>query len=116
MKADVRITGVFKDDSKPPKAVNLAFSMSRPEFLALIKPELEKTIRQTHEVIEKSNCKPSEIHHLVLVGGSCRIPAIRDRLQEEFGLVPDLDEDVLDLSVAVGAAMMAMSAGPPRTA
>src|SRR5205807_1985320 len=52
-----------------------------------------------------------EIDYLVLVGGSCRVPAIARRLEATFGLKPELDEDILDLSVGVGAALIAMTAG-----
>lgn len=110
-KADVRVPGVFKDDSTPPKAVQLAFSMTVKEFNELIDPEISKTIRQTHEVLQKAGRRADEVHRLVLVGGSSRIPSIRERLQAEFGLEPQYDEDVLDLSVAVGAAMIGAISG-----
>jgi len=125
-KADLRIPGVFKDDSSPPKAVQLSFTLAQKEFLELIEPEIAKTLRETCEVLERANVLPkgtetiddglkekirSEIDFLVLVGGSCRLSAVRRRLEETFGLPPQFDEDVLDLSVAIGAAMIAATSG-----
>lgn len=125
-KADLRISGVFKDDSSPPKSVQLSFTLTQSEFLELIEPEIAKTIRETCEVLQRANVLPQgteiiddalkekiqrEVDFLVLVGGSCRLPAIRQRLQEAFGLEPQFDEDVLDLSVAIGAAMIAATSG-----
>jgi molecular chaperone DnaK (HSP70) len=111
VKADVSVPGIFKDDSKPPKSVNLRFSVLLKDFLTWIEPEIDKTMRQTREVVARANLEPKDINHLVLVGGSCRIPAIRARLHDELGLEPAYDEDVLDLSVAVGAALFAQTAG-----
>lgn len=110
-KADIRKNGIFKDDSSPPKTVQLAFSLTEPEFRAMIQSDIDKTIRETKAVLQKANQTPADIDYLVLVGGSSRIPAIREQLQEAFGLEPQFDEDVLDLSVAAGAAMMASTSG-----
>ena len=108
-KASVRIPTVFKDDAG--KGVQLNFAMAQSEFLELIEPEIAETIRETGRVLEKAKLKPDL---LVLVGGSCRIHAIQQRLEQEFGIPPEITEnfdDVLDLSVAVGAAMVAAAAG-----
>jgi actin-like ATPase involved in cell morphogenesis len=107
VKGDIRVSNVFKDDSKPPKAVQLTFSMTAKEFCDLIEPELASTIRETRKVLESAKMTPKDIDVLLLVGGSCRIDAVQKRLKAEIGLDPQYDEDVLDLSVAVGAAMVA---------
>ncbi len=110
-KGDIRVPAVFKDDSSPPKAVQLSYSMSRADFLKLIEPEIAKTIDQSKKVLDSANVSPDDLDFLVLVGGSCRLQVIHDRLKEEFKLEPQFNEDVLDLSVAVGAAMVAAAAG-----
>ncbi|QDU18946.1 Hsp70 family protein [Urbifossiella limnaea] len=128
LRADVRAPGVFKDDSTPPKSVQLAFTLTRKDFLEMIEPDLARTMRQTLDVLVAAELVPAgstlplpeplraklreAIDSLVLVGGSCRVPAVRERLASDFGLEPEeIDEDVLDLSVAVGAAMVAVIAG-----
>lgn len=110
-KANIRENGVFKDDSSPPKNVLLSFSLTEPEFRTMIEPEIKLTIDETRKVLDKAGMAPSDVDYLVLVGGSSRIPAIRGRLKQEFGLEPQFDEDVLDLSVAAGAAMIAAASG-----
>ena len=110
-KAELRMPGIFRDDSTPPKAVSMAFAITRQEFLDLIENELNETITATRAVLTKAGCQTSEINHLVLVGGSSRIPVIHERLEKEFGLKPVCDEDTLDLSVAIGAAMAASQMG-----
>lgn len=110
-KADVRKNGIFQDDSKPAKMVQLSFSMTEAEFREIIESDINRTIQATRNVLEKAGQTAADVDYLVLVGGSSRIPAIRERLQQEFGLEPQFDEDVLDLSVAAGAAMMAATSG-----
>lgn len=110
-RADVIQASVFQDDSQPRRAVQLRFSMTQGEFRELIKPEVDETIRETRRVLAEAKVAPEDVGMLVLVGGSCRIVAIRERLKSEFGIEPQYDEDVLDLSVAVGAAAVARTFG-----
>lgn len=120
-KADLRMPGIFRDDSEPSKSVSMAFSISRAEFLESIKDEINETISATKAVLAKAGClsnpgaksenDPNAVHQLVLVGGSSRIPAIQERLTQEFGLTPHFSEDIIDLSVAVGAAIAASQMG-----
>ena len=109
--AQVNKANVFLDDSKPPKQVQLSFSMTQEQFVLLIEPFVLQTLRATREVLKKSNTTLAQVDSLILVGGSCRIQALQRRLQTEFGKKPQFDDDVLDLSVAVGAAMVAESLG-----
>ncbi|HET6425110.1 MAG TPA: Hsp70 family protein [Planctomycetaceae bacterium] len=110
-KAEVRLPSVFRDDSTPPKAVSLSYGITRARFLELIAKELDETMDATRDVLAKANCQPSELDHIVLVGGSSRIPVIQERLEREFGKTPVFDEKIIDLSVAVGAAMAATQKG-----
>ena len=110
-KSVMRKSSIFTDGSTPPKSVQLNFSMTRDEFNELIADEIQETIDATREVLQKANIEAENVDHLVLVGGSSRIPVIHEKLKEEFGLEPEYDEDVLDLSVAAGAAMAAATAG-----
>ena len=108
-KASVRIPAIFKDDAG--KSVQLNFAMTQKEFLELIEPEIAETMRETRRVLDNAKITPEQVDLLVLVGGSSRIYAVQERLQKEFGLNPEFSDDVLDLSVAVGAAMVAAAAG-----
>ncbi|MCC7420698.1 MAG: Hsp70 family protein [Planctomycetaceae bacterium] len=106
-KGDAVEANIFEDDSTPPRSVQLRFSMTQSAFRELIKPEIDQTINETKRVIAAANLTPQDLGHLVLVGGSCRLKALQDRLHEEFGLPLDPDENMLDLSVALGAAVLA---------
>jgi len=54
--------------------------------------------------LEEANLKPDQIDKVILVGGSTRIPMVRQRLQEKFGFEPDMTVNV-DECVALGAAL-----------
>jgi len=110
-KGDIRVPNVFRDDSSPPKSVNLTFSMSRIAFLELIEPEIAKTMYETRKVLDSKQMAAADVDYLLMVGGSSRIEAIHERLKQEFGLDAQTDENILDLSVAVGAAMVAAAIG-----
>src|SRR5437762_2857562 len=78
-------------------------SMTREEFNKLIDPIIERTLRPCRQALQDASLKPTDIDEVVMVGGSTRIPLVRQRVQELFGRVPhtQLNPDEL---VALGAA------------
>lgn len=88
--------------------------IERELFEKIISNYVEKTIDISRGVVEnliKGKDKFSSIDNLdkiVVVGGSSRIPLIKKRLEEEFGIEPDSSLD-FDLSVSRGAAIMGAS-------
>ena len=52
------------------------------------------------------DCKPDDIDEVVMVGGSTRIPLVRERVQALFGRVPHTELNP-DEVVALGAAVQA---------
>ncbi|KAI8324653.1 heat shock protein 70 [Martensiomyces pterosporus] len=58
---------------------------SRDEFVELIEPVLQKLEKPITKAIEDANLSADEIHSIELVGGSIRIPAVKQRLTEFFG-------------------------------
>ena len=67
---------------------------------------VESTIAKTKEALQAANCSPKDISRLLLVGGSTRIPMVRELLIKEFNLNPEFYVDQ-DLSVSLGATMQA---------
>jgi len=93
----------FKDI--PPLNVTLA------EFGELIERDLNRTVAECRNTFEE--CKKLKadlkLDKIIMVGGSSRIPFIKDKLRSEFGLEPFLFEP--DLCVAMGAAIYASRFG-----
>jgi molecular chaperone HscA len=85
---------------------NVNFSIKRIEFDRLMESILDKTLSSCKSAIADSGLSLSEIDKVILVGGSTRVPAIREGVKEFFGLEPftELDPDEV---VALGAAVQA---------
>src|SRR5262249_2911842 len=81
-------------------------SLSREQFNNLIDPIIERTLRPCRQALQDAGLKPAEINEVVMVGGSTRIPLVRQRVQELFGRVPHTELNP-DEVVALGAAVQA---------
>ncbi|MFI7706695.1 Hsp70 family protein [Nonomuraea sp. NPDC049480] len=80
--------------------------LTREAFEALTRNLLERTVAITRRTLETARAKGvTTFDHLVLVGGSSRMPAVTEILQKEFGMTPRLQDP--DLAVAKGAALYA---------
>lgn len=92
-------------DETGPK--HLETELSRSQFEELTKQLLEDTRIPLTQALDDGEIKASQVHRVILVGGSTRIPAIQKVIQEFF---PDsqLERSVNpDEAVALGAAIQA---------
>jgi len=80
--------------------------ITRAEFNALITPIVERTLAPCRQALKDAGLKPDAISEVVMVGGSTRIPLVRERVQELFGRVPHTELNP-DEVVALGAAVQA---------
>lgn len=80
---------------------------TRQEFEELIAQKVNKTISLTSDLIDDLELDEDEIKGIVLVGGSTRVPLIKEKLTEIFDadkILTNLDPDRV---VAIGAAWQA---------
>jgi len=89
-------------DAAGPKHLNLKLSRSKLE--QMIADILERTLAPCRQALTDAGMKPSDIHEVVLVGGSIRIPKVQQMVQEFFGQEPCKGVNP-DEVVAVGAAI-----------
>lgn len=82
-------------------------NFSRAEFEKLIADKINKTISLTTNLIDDLELETTAIKGVILVGGSTRIPLIKQKLAEIFGLKKILDKLDPDRIVAAGAAWQA---------
>lgn len=80
--------------------------VTRSDFNALIDPIVERTLESCQSALRDANLTPGEIDEVVLVGGSSRIPLVRQRVEELFERKPHIELDP-DEVVAMGAAVQA---------
>lgn len=86
---------------------NLDESLSRAKFEELTKDLLERTKQPFNDVIKEAAVKLSDISHVVLVGGSTRMPAVTALVTELTGGQEPNKSVNPDEVVAVGAALQA---------
>lgn len=81
--------------------------VTRERFEKLALPLIERTAPICRRAFAEASEKgASSVEKLILVGGSTRIPLVRTKLKEWFGLDPDLSQHP-DEAVALGAAIQA---------
>ncbi len=80
--------------------------ITREMFEGLIQPVIDRTVGPTKQALKDAGLKPAQIDEVVLVGGSTRIPKVRQLVQDLFGRVPHTDLNP-DEVVALGAAVQA---------
>src|SRR5262249_24626818 len=90
--------------------------ITRAQFEQLIQPVLERTIGPCQQALKDAGLKPEQIEEVVLVGGSTRIPKVRELVQKLFQRVPHTGLNP-DEVVALGAAVQAniLSGGSAAT-
>src|SRR5688572_29202565 len=81
-------------------------AITRAEFDKLIEPIVERTLRPCRQALQDAGLKSEQIDEVVMVGGSTRIPLVRDRVRQLFGRVPHTELNP-DEVVALGAAVQA---------
>ncbi len=70
-------------DASGPKHLNI--NLSRAKFESLIADHLQALATPCETAIKDSGLSKNEIHEVILVGGSTRIPAVQERVKEIFG-------------------------------
>ncbi len=81
-------------------------TLTRKQFDELIAKLVEKTLVPCRRALRDAGLRARDIDSVVLVGGSTRVPLVRERVAEFFAAEPMLDIDP-DKVVAVGAAIQA---------
>ncbi|MBV7362945.1 molecular chaperone DnaK [Actinomycetaceae bacterium TAE3-ERU4] len=87
--------------------VNLETSLSRAKFEEMTSDLIERTKKPFHAVIADAGIKVSDIDHVVLVGGSTRMPAVTEVVKQLTGGKEPNKGVNPDEVVAVGAALQA---------
>ncbi len=83
--------------------------ITREEFTKLIEPVLDKLLEPCHTAITDAGIELEDLTALVLVGGSTRIPAVRELAREVFKLEPDCSlnpDEVVGCGAAIQAGIM----------
>jgi molecular chaperone DnaK len=91
-------------DASGPKHLNI--KLTRAKLEQMIEDLVQRTLEPTKKALSDAGKKPSEIHEVVLVGGSTRIPMVQEAVKKFFGKEPHKGVNP-DEVVAIGAAVQA---------
>ncbi|KTT56536.1 chaperone protein HscA [Pseudomonas oryzihabitans] len=82
--------------------------LDRSTFQALIAPLVARSLKACRRALRDADVEPADIRAVVMVGGSTRVPYVREAVGELFDCTPLTDIDP-DRVVAIGAALQADS-------
>ena len=80
--------------------------LTRDAFNALIEPMVARSLKACRRAVRDANIELEDVQAVVMVGGSTRVPRVREAVAEMFGREPLTDIDP-DQVVAIGAAIQA---------
>ena len=81
-------------------------SLTREALDEIIDPMISLSLKACRRAMRDSAVELEDVHAVVMVGGSTRVPRVRERVGEMFGKAPLTDIDP-DQVVAIGAAIQA---------
>jgi molecular chaperone DnaK len=99
--SDINLPYITADQSGPK---HLAMKLTRAKFEQLVEDLIDRTLEPCRTALADAGLSPSDIHEVVLVGGSTRIPMVQEKVKQLFGREPNKTVNP-DEVVAVGAAI-----------
>ena len=103
LQTDINLPYVTVVDNEPK---HLEIKLTRAKFEEIIGPIVDKTEKPCKQALKDAKLKPADIDHIVLVGGTTRIPLVINTVEKIFGKKPKRDVDPMEC-VAAGAAIQA---------
>lgn len=108
---DINLPFITMDQSGPK---HLTMKITRSKFEELIDPLVERCKTPVLQALKDAGFSASDIDEIVLVGGSTRVPKVRELVKEIFGKEPHQGVNP-DEVVAIGAAIQGSVLAGDRT-
>ena len=90
--------------------LHMNYTFTRDRLESLIQPLIPRLISCCRSALSDARLQPKDINHVLLVGGSTRIPMVQEAVKGVFGREPNRSLNP-DESVAVGAGIQASILG-----
>jgi molecular chaperone DnaK len=103
LQTEINLPYVTVVDNEPK---HLEMKLTRAKFDEIISSIVDKTEGPCKQALKDAKLKPADIDHIVLVGGTTRIPLVMKKVESVFGKKPKRDVDPMEC-VAMGAAIQA---------
>merc|ERR1712056_33191 len=81
LQADITLPFITARDGNP---LHLNLQLTRSKFDNLTKDLVERTIKPVKQALKDASLTANDIHEVLLVGGSTRIPAVQDSVKKEL--------------------------------
>ncbi len=101
----INIPFIHQEDGE---TYNVDYELTRSKFEELAEELIQRTTKPTETAIEDAGFETKDIDEVILVGGTTRIPAVREHVQAITGQEPNREVSP-DEAVALGAAIQAGS-------
>lgn len=88
------------------KNYDFYFTITKQQIDEIFLPIINETIKLIHKIIENNKLSATDIHQIILVGGSTFLPQVRQQLAEQTGIPINHSIDPTN-SIAIGAAYYA---------
>ena len=88
----------------PAGPLHLEATLTRAQFNEMTKGLVEKTLVPVRQALKDAGLTANDIHQVLLVGGSTRIPAVQEAIKNELGKEPNKSVNP-DECVSLGAAI-----------
>ncbi|MEM6293096.1 MAG: Hsp70 family protein [Myxococcota bacterium] len=99
-----RGASVHVEEVLPGQRSDLDFSISDNDLRPYIDPIIRRTIPVCEDALRSAGLSPHQVDEIVLVGGTTRLPMVRQVVEETFGKPPQTSINPMSV-VAVGAAI-----------
>jgi len=89
--------------------VHMDSSLTRAKFNELTSDLVEKTMGPVRRALKDAKMTKNDLHQVILVGGSTRIPAVQDAIKDELGKDPNKGvnpDEVVSLGAAIQAGVL----------
>jgi molecular chaperone DnaK len=90
----------------PSGPLHLEQTLTRAKFEDMTRHLLDRTVNPVRQALKDSGLTKNDIHQILLVGGSTRMPAVLELIRRELGKEPNKSVNP-DEVVAIGAAIQA---------
>jgi molecular chaperone DnaK len=90
----------------PSGPLHIETVLTRAKFEEMTRHLLDRTVAPVRQALKDSGLTKNDIHHVLLVGGSTRMPAVVELIKKELGKEPNKSVNP-DEVVAIGAAIQA---------
>jgi molecular chaperone DnaK len=106
LEANINLPFIASDESGPK---HLELSLTRGLLESLIEDLVEQTENPCHDALEEAGMEADDIDHVILVGGSTRVPLVRKQVESIFDQKPAHSvnpDEVVGIGAAVEASVL----------